>query len=89
MVGSRTLTALLGIGVSLAISVVLYRYTGWLLFFLFVPFVPFLFRSGGNGAAPVERPPVTECPQCGFRTRNPEYEHCPRDGSRLREPRDY
>lgn len=89
MVGSRTLTALLGVAVSLAISVVLYLYTGWLLFFLFVPFVPFLFRAGGSGATPVERPPVKECPRCGFRTRDPEYEHCPRDGSRLEEPPGY
>jgi hypothetical protein len=86
MVGSRTLTALLGVAVSLVVSVALYYYTGWLLFFLFVPFVPFLFRSGGS--SPVERPPVKECSRCGFRTRDPEYDHCPRDGSRLHEPRD-
>ncbi len=89
MVGSRTLTALLGVAVSLAISVVLYVYTGWLLFFLFVPFVPFLFRAGGSGAAPVERPPAKACPRCGFRTRDPEYEHCPRDGSRLTKSEDH
>ena len=89
MVGSRTLTALIGVAVSLAVSVVLYLYTGWLLFFLFVPFVPFLFRFGGGGATPVERPPAKECPRCGFRTRTPEYEHCPRDGARLEGPRDY
>lgn len=87
MVGSRTLTALVGVVVSLAISVVLYLYTGWLLFFLFVPFVPFLFRAGGT--APVERPPLKECSRCGFRTRDPEFEHCPRDGTRLQERRDY
>ena len=87
MVGSRTLTALLGVVASLAISIVLYLYTGWLLFFLFVPFVPFLFRAGGS--RPVERPPVKECPRCGFRTRDPEFEHCPRDGDRLREQGDY
>jgi hypothetical protein len=47
------------------------------LFFLFVPFVPFLFRGAR------ERPPVRECPVCGFRTRDPEYDYCPRDGHRL------
>ena len=87
MVGSRTLTALVGVVASLALSVVLYLYTGWLLFFLIVPFVPFLFRAGGTKT--VERPPVKECPQCGFRTRDPEFEHCPRDGNRLRGGRDY
>jgi len=83
MVRSRTLTALLGVVASLAVSVVLYVYTGWVLFFLFVPFVPFLFRAGGS--APVERPPAKACPRCDFRTRNPAYDHCPRDGSRLRD----
>lgn len=85
MVGSRTLTAVVGIAASLAVSALVYWYTGSLLLFLVVPFVPFLFRAGG--AAPVERPPPKECPRCGFRTRDPEFEHCPRDGERLRTTR--
>ena len=84
MVGSRTLTALVGIVASLAISVLLYLYTGSLLFFLLVPFVPFFFATG-RGTRAVERPPVRECSRCGFRTRDPEFEYCPRDGSRLYE----
>jgi hypothetical protein len=41
-------------------------------------FVPFLFRRE-------DRPPVRECPVCGFRTRDEGYEYCPRDGHRLEE----
>jgi hypothetical protein len=77
MVGSRTVTAVVGVGVSLAVSVAVWYYFDSLLLFLFVPFVPFLFRGGDD------RPPVRECPVCGFRTRNPEFDHCPRDGTRL------
>ena len=83
MVGSRTLTALVGIVASLAISALRYLYTGSLLVFLLVPFVPFLFATGHRETTPVERPPLRECSRCGFRTRDPEFEYCPRDGSRL------
>jgi len=80
MVGSRTLTALVGLLGSLAASALLYAYTGSVLFFLFVPFVPFLFsgRDGDGGT-------IYECPDCAFETRTPEFEYCPRDGTRLRE----
>jgi hypothetical protein len=81
MVGSRTLTALVGLLGSLAVSALLYVHTGSVLFFLFVPFVPFLFADRGGG----EEPTLYECPRCGFETRNSEFEYCPRDGSRLRE----
>jgi hypothetical protein len=86
MVGSRTLTALVGLAVSLALSAALYAYTGSFLFFLFVPFVPFLFR--GRSADSAERPPIRECDRCSFRTRDPEFDYCPRDGSRLHERRE-
>lgn len=76
---SRTATALAGLAGSLLVSALAWYYFDSLLLFLFVPFVPFLFRrSGGN-----ERPPTRTCPECGFRTRNPEYTHCPRDGTEL------
>lgn len=87
MVGSRTLTALAGIVGSLLISAIVYVYTGSLLFFLVVPFVPFLFGSGGSERA--EQPPVRECPQCDFVAHDPQFDYCPRDGSRLREQREY
>jgi hypothetical protein len=84
MVGSRTATALVVGAASLAVSVLLYVYTGNLVFFLFLPFVPFLFS--GRGDEPETEPrPVLECPRCDFSTRNSEFEYCPRDGSRLRE----
>jgi hypothetical protein len=76
MVSSRTATAALGFALSLAVSVVLWWQFDTLLFFLFVPFVPFLFRGG-------DQPPVKECPVCGFQTRSEEYDYCPRDGHRL------
>lgn len=79
MVGSRTATAAVGILVSLAVSVAAWYYFDSLVLFLFVPFVPFLFRRGRRA----ERPAVRRCPTCGFETRNPEYTHCPRDGTRL------
>ena len=78
MVGSRTATAVVGVVGSLLVTGALYYYTGQLLVFLAVPFVPFLFRGRGR-----ERPPVRECPVCGFQTRNEEYDYCPRDGHRL------
>jgi len=73
---SRTATALVGLVASLVISAVVYYYTGWFVFFIAIPFVPFLF--GGD-----DRSPVRECPDCGYRTRDPENEYCPRDGTRL------
>lgn len=101
MVGSRTLTALAGLAISLVVSVAAYVYFGTLLLFLFVPFVPFLFpgvdvgSERAPGAGPGSRTgagidsgsatPVRECPQCGFRTQNDEYVYCPRDGRRLQE----
>lgn len=84
MVGSRTLTALAGLAVSLAISVVAWVAFDTLLLFLFVPFVPFLFSRGlrGGGDRGTERP-VRECPTCGFRTADPRFDYCPRDGTPL------
>lgn len=88
MQGSRTLTALAGITGSIAVSVVVYVYTGSLLLFFFIPFIPFLFlnRGGEETDSDRRRPPVRECSRCGFTIKNPEFEYCPRDGSRLSEP---
>ena len=79
MVGSRTATAVLGLLLSLAISVLVWWYFDSLLLFVVVPFVPFLFRTRG------EKPPVKTCPTCGFRTRDPSVNFCPRDGTALEE----
>lgn len=46
MVGSRTATALVGIAVSLAVSVAAWVYFDTLLVFLIVPIVPLLLRGG-------------------------------------------
>lgn len=80
MVGARTATAVTGIIGSLLVSAVLWWYFNTAIFFLFVPFVPFLFRLSGR-ARPEET--VRECPTCGFRTTADSYEYCPRDGTRL------
>jgi len=87
MVGTRTATALAGLGASLLASVALWLYFDTLLLFLFVPFVPFLFRGLGDDAGESNRreQSVRECPECAFRTRTDDYEYCPRDGRRLRE----
>ena len=71
------MTAVVGLLGSLLVSVLLWRYFDTVAFFLFVPFVPFLFRRLESDE------PRRECPVCGFRTTNAEYEHCPRDGTRL------
>lgn len=86
MVGSRTLTAAAGVAVSLILSAVLWYAFGTAVFFLFVPFVPFLFRgtaAPGSGGSRDPEEAVRTCPACGFRTRDPAHEFCPRDGTRL------
>jgi len=85
MAASRTITALVGLIASLALSAAIYVATGSLLLFVFVPFVPFvLSRSLGGKGDREETPPVRECPECGFRARDPGFDYCPRDGRRLR-----
>ena len=80
--GSRLATAAVGIVGSLLLSALLWWFFGTFAFFLFVPFVPFLFRgSSGTDAPATER--IAECPQCGFRTTDESYDFCPRDGTRL------
>lgn len=83
MVSSRTLTALVGLLLSILVSVAVYLYTNSLFVFLFVPFVPFLFRGLATETGPDRTPERRACPQCDYRTRNPENEYCPRDGTRL------
>ncbi|GAA0644467.1 hypothetical protein [Salarchaeum japonicum] len=75
--GSRTRTALVSLAASLAVSAAVYHYTGWFVFFIALPFVPLLFREDET------EPPVRECPECGFSTRDADYDFCPRDGARL------
>jgi hypothetical protein len=85
---SRTLTALAGLAISLAVSVVAWVLFDSLLLLLFVPFVPFLFRrgNGSDGASARsehQRPSARTCPVCSYRSRDPREEYCPRDGHRL------
>jgi len=82
MVSSRLATAAAGVAVSLAVSVALWWYFDVALFFLAVPFVPFLFRRTGD-RDDNRRPPERRCPECGFRTRDTSFSYCPRDGTEL------
>ncbi|WP_336000990.1 hypothetical protein [Halorientalis halophila] len=81
MLGSRTATAAVGLLGSLAVTVALWWYFDTLAVFLFLPFVPFLFRNRGSDEE--SAPAVRECPTCGFRTAAEDHEYCPRDGRRL------
>lgn len=81
---SRLGTALIGLSVGLAVSLAAWVYFDTFLLFLFLPFVPFFFRRGGRATAPAADRSRRRCPQCGFETREPEFEYCPRDGTRLR-----
>lgn len=85
MASSRVLTAIVGLAASIVLSVVLWRAFGTPIFFLFVPFVPFLLR--GRNSAEGSPPTLRACPDCGFETRDPRFEYCPRDGTRLVERR--
>jgi hypothetical protein len=80
---SRTLTALVGLALSLAVSVAAWYYFDTFLLFLFLPLVPLLFRRRGE---PESRPERRTCPACGFETRDPSFAYCPRDGTGLESP---
>lgn len=85
MFGSRLVSALVGVALSVAVSAALWYYFDAPLVFLFVPLVPVLFwRRGEAGRGRNGR---KRCPVCGFETRNPTYDHCPRDGTELRAER--
>lgn len=79
MVSARLATAVVGVILSLLLSFVLWQVFDIALFFLAVPFVPFLFRSSRDRS----EPETWVCRECGFHTRDPEFDYCPRDGTRL------
>ncbi|MFB6266877.1 MAG: hypothetical protein ABEI31_04390 [Halodesulfurarchaeum sp.] len=86
MVSSRLATAALGVAVSLGLTLLAWQYFGSPVFLLFVPFVPFLFRrrdSQQDAEGPTQ-PSIRTCPECGFTTRDPDFQYCPRDGRELR-----
>jgi hypothetical protein len=80
MVGSRALTALVGLVASLLLGVALWWQFDTLAFFLFVPFVPFLFRGMDRDT---RDDTLGTCPACGFETGDERYDYCPRDGTEL------
>jgi hypothetical protein len=80
VVGSRTLTAAVGLLGSLAVSLFLWWQFDTLAVFLLLPVVPLLFRGWGDHE---DDETVRTCPACGFRTTAAEFDYCPRDGTRL------
>lgn len=81
MGGSRAATALVGLVASLLVSAAAWYYYETFLLFLFVPFVPFIFRRRSGSESTPES--ARECPVCGFQTADRSFEYCPRDGTRL------
>jgi|AntDeeMetagen134_2_1112570.scaffolds.fasta_scaffold00017_4 hypothetical protein len=84
MPSSRIATAVAGLLVSLLVSAVRWWRFNTFVFFLLIPFVPFLFRGSSRDAS---EETVRACPTCGFRTQNRGYDYCPRDGTRVEERR--
>jgi len=82
MVGSRTVTAAVGLLASLLVTAALWWYFDTLLVFLLVPFVPILLRGVGDDSPTI----VQECPHCGFQATSEAYDYCPRDGTKLEAP---
>lgn len=80
MTVSRTTTAIVGVILSLLVSVLAWYYFETVLLFLFVPFVPLVLRGRADGGSDPGR---STCPACGFETRDAGYEYCPRDGTPL------
>lgn len=77
MAESRTLTALAGLVIGLAVSAAVWYFLDSVLLFLFLPFVPvWWWRQTPDR-------PLKRCSTCGFQAREPEVAYCPRDGTRL------
>jgi hypothetical protein len=74
-----TATAVAGILGSILLSGLLWWYFETAVFFLFVPFVPFLIRYRTGSSESINQ----KCPVCGFHTKDDSYEYCPKDGARL------
>ncbi|PSP32701.1 hypothetical protein BRC64_05750 [Halobacteriales archaeon QH_10_67_22] len=82
MVGSRTVTAVLGLVASLLVTAALWWYFDTLAVFVLVLLVPLLFRRFGDDEPDI----VQECPTCGFQGTSDAYDYCPRDRTPLEEP---
>lgn len=80
MVSRRTLTLLVGLGLSLAVSVLVSVVFDAPVFLLVLPFIPLLgWRSS-------DRSPKRTCPSCDYESRDPSVSYCPRDGTELETP---
>ncbi|GGN15703.1 hypothetical protein [Halarchaeum nitratireducens] len=82
---SRLATAIVGLVASLALSAAIYYATGWFVFFVAIPFLPLLFRGlrDRDAAETGDGPAMRACPECDFRTTDPDVRYCPRDGTAL------
>lgn len=77
MTGSRSISALAGLGLGLAVSAAVWYFFDTVLLFVFLPFIPIWFWRQSPDR------PLKECPTCDFTARDPTVAYCPRDGSRL------
>ncbi len=77
MAGTRTISALVGLVLSLAVSAGAWYYFDTFLLFLFLPFIPIWFWRQTPDS------PRKQCPTCGFQAHDPEVNYCPRDGTKL------
>lgn len=74
---SRTIIALLGLTVSVILTIGIWVFLDAAILLLFLPFIPLL------GWRYRERGQQKSCSVCGFETREPDVLYCPRDGTRL------
>lgn len=70
---------MLGLVMSVAVSVIAWWYFNTFLLFLLVPFVPILYRQRRTSQS------GTTCPTCGFQSADPSVNFCPHDGEKLQE----
>lgn len=76
---TRWLVALVGLAISIAISVLAWALFGTLLLFLFIPFIPLFALKWPRQTSTARK----RCPRCGFETTQPSFKFCPRDATRL------
>jgi hypothetical protein len=77
-------TPVVGLAVSLLVSVAAWVYLDSLVLFLFLPIVPVVARRLWGTDDGDDRVP-RQCPPCDVQTTDPAVAYCPRDGTTLGE----
>ncbi|MFB6198314.1 MAG: hypothetical protein ABEI52_08625 [Halobacteriaceae archaeon] len=70
-----TRSLVIGLAISILLTLGAWIYFNTLFVFLFLPFIPILVRRSGKSN-------VVTCPKCGFHTRK-DFQYCPHDGTEL------